>query len=435
MVNSVFSALPTYYMCSLVIPPTVIQQIDRFRKHCLQSKGDINRKGTCLAAWEPACRAKDVGGLGIIDIKNQNSTLLLKFLDKFYNHANIPWVKLTWSKLYQNANTPPHDRSPSGSFWWKDVIKLFEKFKSFAVCHPNSGNSISFQKDSQSGEILESKYPELYSYSLKTNCSLSFYCSNETNRLFFLPLSIQASQQFSELQQTISNAEWDHNTHDVWHYTWGPSFSSRKAYSQLQGTVVVSPLFNWVWKSGNLGKHKFFIWLLIKDRLSTRNILKRKHMHLDDYSCVLCQNGPKETCFHLFFECPFSTDCWNSINIHWNFNLQPLGMIIQARTDFGNRIFREIFISACWTTWKARNGIVFDNQAATLLAWRAALKEDFGQVCIKAKKSIADPLFIWKENQLQFVPLFFSFWALQAMFFYPVHCILVLLPCTVFFYH
>jgi hypothetical protein len=70
LVNSVFSALPAYYMCTLVIPPSVIQQIDRFRKHCLWSKGDINRKGTCLAAWEPACRSKNEGGLRIIDMKN-----------------------------------------------------------------------------------------------------------------------------------------------------------------------------------------------------------------------------------------------------------------------------------------------------------------------------------------------------------------------------
>jgi len=70
MVNSVFSALPTYYMCSIVIPPTVIQQIDRFRKHCLWSKGDISRRGTCLATCEPSCRPKDEGGLGIIDMKN-----------------------------------------------------------------------------------------------------------------------------------------------------------------------------------------------------------------------------------------------------------------------------------------------------------------------------------------------------------------------------
>jgi len=131
LVNSVFSVLPTYYMCSLVIPPLVIYQIDRFRKHCLWSKGDISRKGTCLAAWEPACRLKEEGGLGIIDMRNQNTALLMKFLDKFYNHANIPWVKLTWLKLYQNSNIPPHDRCPSGSFWWKDIMKLFGKFKAF----------------------------------------------------------------------------------------------------------------------------------------------------------------------------------------------------------------------------------------------------------------------------------------------------------------
>jgi hypothetical protein len=126
-------------------------------------------------------------------MKNQNSALLMKFLDKFYNHADIPWVKLTWSKLYQNGNIASHDRSPTGSFWWKDILKLFEKFKTFAFCQPNQGNSVSFWKDDWSGEILETKYPELFSYIFKANCSLQFYCNNQTNSLFFLPLSIQAS--------------------------------------------------------------------------------------------------------------------------------------------------------------------------------------------------------------------------------------------------
>jgi hypothetical protein len=50
LVNSVFLALPTFYMCSLQLPPSVIEQIDKYRKHCLWSGGDINRKGTCLTA-------------------------------------------------------------------------------------------------------------------------------------------------------------------------------------------------------------------------------------------------------------------------------------------------------------------------------------------------------------------------------------------------
>lgn len=102
LVNSVFSALPTFYMCSLQIPPLVIKQVDRYRKHCLWSGVDINRKGSFLAAWDIDCKSKK-GGLGIIDMKNQNYTLLIKFLDKFYNHAEIPWVELTWSKLYRNT--------------------------------------------------------------------------------------------------------------------------------------------------------------------------------------------------------------------------------------------------------------------------------------------------------------------------------------------
>ena len=41
---------------------------------------------------------KERRGLGIIDLKTQNTALLLKYMDKFYNHADLPWVHLTWEK-------------------------------------------------------------------------------------------------------------------------------------------------------------------------------------------------------------------------------------------------------------------------------------------------------------------------------------------------
>lgn len=138
------TALPTFYMCTLQLPPQIIKQIDGYRKKCLWSGGDINRKGNCLVAWEDACRPKPEGGLGIIDLKTQNSALLLKFMDKFYNHADLPWVHLTWEKMYRNHQTPPQARCPSGSFWWKDLLKLFKDYKSMSICVPNNGNSVVF---------------------------------------------------------------------------------------------------------------------------------------------------------------------------------------------------------------------------------------------------------------------------------------------------
>ena len=134
---------------------------------------------------------------------------------------------------------------------------------------------------------------------------------------------------------------------DIWSYCWGsPKFSSKKAYGALIGTTAASPLFKWLWASSNLGQHKFFFWLFLRDRLNTRNILRRKNMTLDCYNCVLCNLDCEETCFHLFFECPFSRDCWSTIPINWNLNLNPLDMILQAREDFGDAIFREIVITA-----------------------------------------------------------------------------------------
>uniref|UniRef100_A0A0A9TWA4 Uncharacterized protein n=1 Tax=Arundo donax TaxID=35708 RepID=A0A0A9TWA4_ARUDO len=44
LVNSVFSALSTFYTCTLKLPVTVIEQIDKYRKHCLWDNGDINKK-------------------------------------------------------------------------------------------------------------------------------------------------------------------------------------------------------------------------------------------------------------------------------------------------------------------------------------------------------------------------------------------------------
>jgi len=189
LVNSVFSALSTFYMWSLKIPPQVIKQIDIFRKHCLWSKGDINRRGSCLVAWEFACKPKDQGGLGIIDIQSQNEALLMKFLDKFYNNHDIPWVKLTWSAFYSNNQTPPQARSPIGSFWWKDILKLFRKFQNLAICSAHRGNTIMFWSDNWTGQLLKTQFPELFSFTRKPKCSISYFLNQEDDRLISLPLS------------------------------------------------------------------------------------------------------------------------------------------------------------------------------------------------------------------------------------------------------
>jgi hypothetical protein len=62
LVNSVISPFPTYYMCSLKLPLTVIEIIDKHRKNCLWRGKDFNSKRYNLAARDLVWKPKSKGG-------------------------------------------------------------------------------------------------------------------------------------------------------------------------------------------------------------------------------------------------------------------------------------------------------------------------------------------------------------------------------------
>ena len=68
LVNSVISSLPTYYMCSLKLPITVINIIDKHIKNFLWRGKDVTKKGYNLAAWDLVQRPKSKGGLGVLAV-------------------------------------------------------------------------------------------------------------------------------------------------------------------------------------------------------------------------------------------------------------------------------------------------------------------------------------------------------------------------------
>jgi hypothetical protein len=167
-----------------------------------------------------------------------------------------------------------------------------------------------FWKDKWQHQILQIDLPESFSFVKDKAISVSKVFNLESIfDMFNLPLSEVTFGQVQNLQQMIETVTLQ-NENDIWAYNGGSvKFSTPKIYRQLIGHEHIDPVFKWIWKIFNQPKHKVFAWLLLKDMLSTRNILKRKNMQLQSYNCELCNQGVEETLEHLFLQCPFAQDC------------------------------------------------------------------------------------------------------------------------------
>ena len=168
---------------------------------------DSNAKMKPLVAWKKCSKPKRKGGLGIINLRSQNSTLLLKHLDKFYNRKEIPWVKLVWHAHYSNGDIP-HATMDKGSFRgrisWNFVISSEESLIA------NSRMDLLFFSGQTFGMTMSCR-ASFQDFSLLPKTRRFMYCSSfqttTSSHKFHLPLSQQAYQEYQRIQDYIQSIQ------------------------------------------------------------------------------------------------------------------------------------------------------------------------------------------------------------------------------------
>ena len=80
LVNSVLNAIPTYYLSVIHFPAKVEQELDKIRCRFLWKSQSGHFKGYCLAKWKNICRDKKQDGLGIVNLRNFNTTMKCKLI-------------------------------------------------------------------------------------------------------------------------------------------------------------------------------------------------------------------------------------------------------------------------------------------------------------------------------------------------------------------
>ena len=178
-----------------------------------------------------------------------------------------------------------------------------------------------------------------------------------------------------------------------------PFFSSSKAYKHLIGHMVTPPIFSWLWKSCCQNKHKVFFWLLLKDRLSTRGLFKRRNMILPSYDCVCCLSNVEEDLAHLFITCTFAKECWASIGLmvyHYN----PWTVFNSLKGQLNVTFFMETIILMSWCIWMQRNDLIFRGLHNHPSNCKLHFKRAFALVVHRAKAHHKEAMSSWLEALL-----------------------------------
>ena len=172
-------------------------------------------------------------------------------------------------------------------------------------------------------------------------------------------------------------------------------FRPRDVYQLHFKHINNDPPSCWLWKSKCNSKHKFFAWLVLHDRVNTKDMLIRRHWNVtNNHDCILCRAGSYEDWRHLFFNCVFSTHIWNYLQIAWHPGNNSESLLM-AKRSFKGPCFVEIVILSCWCIWKQRNGWIFKGIAPSFRGWKAIFFQEVTMLKHRVKQSVADSISLW----------------------------------------
>jgi hypothetical protein len=221
------------------------------------------------------------------------------------------------------------------------------------------------------------RFLRLFSYVLNDKMSaLEVYSVEDLSELFYRPLSTQAFQELQTLKSLMHHNQLS-ETKDEWHYCWGESYSAKQFYDHIHAHILVPKVYTWLWKSSYVMKTKVFAWLLLVDRLNTRDLLRKRHWNVnEDNTCVLCPSRVYEDRIHLFFHCNFSARIWTYLQIEWQQHDDLQVVLNKAKRSFQQSFFMEVIITACWNIWLIRNGRIFRQENVSFARWKAKFVHD-----------------------------------------------------------
>jgi len=274
------------YLFTVVEPKKwLIKRIDKIRRGFLWKGTSEVKGGQCLVAWENVKKPKLRGGLGVLDLEKFSRALRTRWMWYQWVEPDRPWVGF--------------------SVPCSEVDKQFFRC-STRVTIGNGRTALFWESTWCDGMAPRDLAPHLYKLAWRKGLTVREEIENQTwTRGLWRMSNATEISEFVGLcewvQEVVFNEEADQIT---WKWTANGLYSSKSAYDiQFAGSFCTFDS-SAIWTAKAEGKHRFFAWLLVQERIQTADNLLIKGIPCDPL-CSLCNQEP-ETPAHLCLHCYFA---------------------------------------------------------------------------------------------------------------------------------
>ena len=310
LVKSSTAPIAEYFMQCQSLPVKVFDQIGKITRDFLWGSTEEKRR-LHLVRWDTMTLPKELGGLGLHNMKDRNNALLAKLCWRLACDQEAPWANMLATKyLSPNRISEVGRKLPCFSIWTacKKGGPVYVKGLKWAV---GNGEKVRVWNDFW-----------LPMCSLRTLIEGPLTCDEDLitlNHCFDQNHEWQAQSLSFDLPEHILNAikatplSCRYETEDSlqWEFSKNGFFSLKSAYLLAKGlnpSNLDNVSVDWVWKVESYPKIQFFLWLCLHNSVPTGQVLGSRGLRLDT-TCKLCHQN-METVDHLLRGCGFARGYW-----------------------------------------------------------------------------------------------------------------------------
>ncbi|GJU39275.1 hypothetical protein Tco_1192232 [Tanacetum coccineum] len=143
------------------------------------------------------------------------------------------------------------------------------------------------------------------------------------------------------------------------------SFKVSSVWSSIRPRGEKVDWYEFVWFPMCVPRHAFNLWLIVKKKLKTQDMLRNWDANLANV-CSMCETQ-LDSHEHLFFECPFSQVIWSHMKVYTGLDASAhdLYLIISNFLSLAKRktsrsvIAKLVVLASAYFLWQERNGRLF----------------------------------------------------------------------------